>query len=218
MIEVGMDQHKRFSAAAALDVETGEVAEERFEHDEPERITTFLRSFEEPVRVTLETTGNWYWLADLVEEAGATLQLCHTVEAKRRYRGRAKTDRLDALALAELSAENRVPQAYVPAREGRDRRERHRFRIRLIRLQTALKNWMHALLSKLNIEGTEEARSEKQNSLKIIPDAFAGNLCPSAPICESFSRFRRKGSKFLSGANVKYFHRQSRKRFLKYWV
>lgn len=151
MIEIGMDQHKRFSLAAALDPETGEMVERRMEHEDEEAITSFVRSFEGPVRVTLETTGNWYWLADLIEEAGATVQLCHTVEAKRRRRGKAKTDRLDALALAELSAEDRVPTAYVPARDDRDRRERHRFRIRLIRLQTALKNAVHALLSKLNI-------------------------------------------------------------------
>lgn len=153
MIEVGMDQHKRFSVAGALNPETGEVvAERRFEHDDPQSIRSFLESFEGPVRVTLETTGNWYWLADLVEEAGATVRLCHTVEAKRRRRGKAKNDRLDALALAELSAEDRVPEAYVPAREDRDRRERHRWRIRLVRLQTIVKNAIHALLDKLNIQ------------------------------------------------------------------
>jgi transposase len=146
-----MDQHKEFSMAAALDPSTGEVLERRLEHDDEEEIRSFVGSFDGPVRVTLETTGNWYWLADLVEDAGARVRLCHTVEAKRRRRGKAKTDRLDALALAELSAEDRVPEAYVPARADRDRRERHRFRIRLIRLQTSLKNAVHAMLAKLNI-------------------------------------------------------------------
>ena len=152
MIEIGMDQHKKFSVAAALNPVTGDVVEGRLEHDDEASIVSFLRSFEDPVRVTLETTGNWYWLADLVEETGATVQLCHTVEAKRRRRGKAKNDRLDALALAELSAEDRVPTSYVPARDDRDRRERHRFRIRLVRMQTSLKNSIHALLGKLNIQ------------------------------------------------------------------
>jgi transposase len=156
MIEIGMDQHKKFSAAAALNPATGEVVERRLEHDEPESIGQFVRSFDGPVRVTLETTGNWYWLADLVEDAGATVRLCHTVEAKRRRRGKAKNDRLDALALAQLSAEDRVPEAYIPARPDRDRRERHRWRIRMVRLQTIMKNAVHALLSKLNIEAPFE--------------------------------------------------------------
>jgi len=152
MIEVGMDRHKRFTVAAAPNPETGAVVERRLEHDDPEEIAAFLESFDAAVRVTLETTGNWYWLADLVEESGASVRLCHTVEAKRRRRGGAKNDRLDAIALAELSAEDRVPEAYVPARDDRDRRERHRFRIRLVRLQTTLKNAIHALLAKLNVE------------------------------------------------------------------
>lgn len=151
MIEVGMDQHKRFTVAAALNPETGQVTERRLEHDDPDGIAAFLESFDEAVRVTLETTGNWYWLADLIEESGASVRLCHTVEAKRRRRGRAKNDRLDAIGLAELSAEDRVPESYVPVRDDRDRRERHRFRIRLVRIQTALKNWIHALLAKLNV-------------------------------------------------------------------
>lgn len=146
-----MDQHKRFSLAVALNPETGEISERRFEHDDEDAISSFIGSFAMPVRVTLETTGNWYWLADLLEEAGAMVRLCHTLEAKRRRRGKAKTDRLDALALAELSAEDRVPEVYIPQRAERDRRERHRFRIRLIRHQTSLKNAIHALLSKLNI-------------------------------------------------------------------
>lgn len=151
MIEIGMDQHKRFSQAAALNVASGELTERRLEHADEASIAAFVRSFDDAVRVTLETTGNWYWLADLVEDAGATVRLCHTLEAKRRWRGRAKTDRLDALALARLSAEDRVPEAYMPARADRDRRERHRFRSRLVGQQTMLKNWVHALLAKLNL-------------------------------------------------------------------
>ena len=95
----------------------------------------------------METTGNWYWLADPVADAGASVRLCHTVEAKRR----AKNDRLDALALAQLNAEKHVPEAYVPAREDRDRRERHRFRIWLVHPQTMVKNAIHALLGKLDV-------------------------------------------------------------------
>jgi len=152
MMEIGMDQHKRFSLAVALDPESGWTDERRFEHEDEDAIRRYVGSFDGPVRVTLETTGNWYWLADLVEEAGASMRLCHALEAKRRRRGKAKTDRLDALALAELSAEDRVPEAYAPKRADRDRRERHRFRIQLVRLQTRLKNIAHALPGKLNIE------------------------------------------------------------------
>ena len=75
MIHIGMDQHKHFTVAAALNPETGEEIEQRLEHDRADVITAFLKSFDDEVCVTLETTGNWYWLADLIEAAGATGRL-----------------------------------------------------------------------------------------------------------------------------------------------
>jgi transposase len=152
MIEIGMDQHKHFSLAGSLDPATGATASVRLEHDDPEMMRRYLRSFGEPVRVTLESTGNWYWLVDLAEEEGAQVRLANNVETRRLLKARAKNDRLDALALALLSAEEILPEVYVPPRELRDGRERHRYRIRLIWMRCRIKNVIHAILGKLNIE------------------------------------------------------------------
>ena len=152
MIEVGMDQHKHFSMAAALNPQNGEFCMRRLEHSDPDRIAQYVRSLGDEVRVSLETTGNWYWLVDLLEEQGVQVQLCNTVETRRLHRARAKTDRLDAQGLAQLSAQQLLPTVYVPDRETRDGRERHRYRISLVRLRSKIKNVIHAILSKLNIE------------------------------------------------------------------
>ena len=152
MIEVGMDQHKHFSLAAALNVQTGEMTWCRLRHDDPERIAQYVRSLGEEVRVSLETTGNWYWLVDLLQAQGADVQLCNTMQTRRLHRARAKTDRLDAQGLAQLSAQQLLPTVYVPDRETRDGRERHRYRITLVRLRSKIKNVIHAILSKLNID------------------------------------------------------------------
>jgi len=152
MIEVGMDQHKHFSLAGSLDPATGATESARLEHNDPDVIRRYLRSFGEPVRVSLESTGNWYWLVDLAEEEGAQVRLANNVEARRLYKARAKNDRLDALALARLSAEEILPEVYVPPRDVRDGRERHRYRIRLIWMRCRIKNVVHAILGKLNIE------------------------------------------------------------------
>lgn len=152
MIEVGMDQHKHFTLAASMNPRTGQVMETRLEHNAPDEIRDFIKSLGPEVRVSLEATGNWYWLFDLLEEEGAEVQLANTVETRRLLKLRPKTDRHDAMALARLSAEGRLPQVYVPVREVRDDRERHRHRIRLVRMQSGLKNTIHSVLSKLNIE------------------------------------------------------------------
>lgn len=151
MIELGVDQHKRFSQVAALDTETAVVTQRRLEHDDPDTIRSYVASLGPEVRASLETTGNWYWLADLLEDAGAEVQLANTFETRRLLKARAKNDRLDALALAALSADGLLPQVYLPRREQRDERERHRFRIRLVALQTRVKNIIHSILSKLNV-------------------------------------------------------------------
>ena len=150
MIELGVDQHKRFSQMAALNTETGVLTQHRLDHDEPDAIRSFVASLGDEVRASLETTGNWYWLADLLEDAGAEVQLANTCETRRLLKARAKNDRLDALALATLSADGLLPQVYLPNRQRRDERERHRFRIRLLALQTRVKNIIHSILSKVN--------------------------------------------------------------------
>jgi len=71
MIELGVDQHKRFSQMAALDTETGLVTDARLHHDDPEAIRSFVASLGADVKASMETTGNWYWLADLLEDLGA---------------------------------------------------------------------------------------------------------------------------------------------------
>jgi len=152
MVRIGMDQHKRFTVARSVDAETGEVGGVRLEHDAPERIGEYLRSFEAGTRVIVETTGNWYWLVDLIEETGCEAHLANTVEARRILKARAKTDGRDALNLALLDADGLLPEVYVPPREIRDGRERHRYRIRLIWLRSRIKNAIHAILGKLNID------------------------------------------------------------------
>jgi transposase len=147
-----MDQHKHFTVAAKLDDETGRWETVRLEHDEPERIRAYLRALAPGTRVALETTGNWFWLVDLIEEEGQEPHLADTVETRRMLRCRAKNDRHDALNLAVLDAEALLPEVYLPASDLRDARERHRYRIRLISLRSRIKNSIHAILGKLNIE------------------------------------------------------------------
>ena len=151
MIHVGIDQHKRFSVATSVDSETGEVRTVRLYHDEPDRIRSYIRSLGPGARVVLETTGNWYWLVDLIEEEGAEPHLANTIEARRILKARAKNDRLDSMHLAMLDMDGILPEVYVPERPIRDARERHRYRIRLIWMRCRIKNAIHAILAKLNI-------------------------------------------------------------------
>ena len=58
----------------------------------------------------------------------------------------AKTDRIDAWVLAELSRRDLVPVIWLPDPAVRAERERARWRLHLVRHRTALKNRIHATL------------------------------------------------------------------------
>src|SRR3954471_17993130 len=58
----------------------------------------------------------------------------------------AKTDRIDAWVLAELSRRELVPAIWLPDPGVRAERERARWRLHLVRHRTALKNRIHAIL------------------------------------------------------------------------
>src|SRR3954469_3202840 len=58
----------------------------------------------------------------------------------------AKTDRIDAWVLAELSRRELVPAIWLPDPGVRAERERARWRLHLVRHRTGLKNRIHAIL------------------------------------------------------------------------
>src|SRR4051795_11449701 len=58
----------------------------------------------------------------------------------------AKTDKIDAWVLAELSRRDLVPAIWLPDPGVRAERERARWRLHLVRHCTALKNRIHAIL------------------------------------------------------------------------
>lgn len=57
-----------------------------------------------------------------------------------------RTDKIDGKVLAELSRRDLVPAIRLPGPEVRGSRERARWRLRLVRHRTALKNCIHATL------------------------------------------------------------------------
>jgi transposase len=58
-----------------------------------------------------------------------------------------KTDKVDAIVLAQLLRMEYLPESYVPGEEMRDLRTLVRHRAGLVRIRTSLKNRVHALLT-----------------------------------------------------------------------
>jgi transposase len=112
----------------------------------------------ESVRVVLESTTNARAVAQLLERYGreAGIDLTAEVLDARKLRVIAesvtKCDRLDAEVLCDLARSNlKLPVCYVPDDEVFALREHLRARADLVRLRTAIKNRVHALLHRRGI-------------------------------------------------------------------
>src|SRR5438128_2348370 len=91
---IGCDAHRKYSIFVSVDSNGKASAPTRVEHDR-EEFRRFLRSLPQASPVAVEASGGWYWLMTELEEAGLEPHLVHATEAKRRMRGRNKTDELD---------------------------------------------------------------------------------------------------------------------------
>jgi transposase len=74
--------------------------------------------------------------------------LAHPLRTRAIADAKVKTDKIDSHTLAQLLRANLIPSAYIPPREIRDLRELLRYRAALVRLQTGVKNHVHAILLK----------------------------------------------------------------------
>ncbi|NIL95944.1 MAG: IS110 family transposase [Planctomycetales bacterium] len=114
---------------------------------------------ERPDRVVIEVGPSAGWVGDLVRRAGIELQVANPNHEGWRWRNvRRKTDRLDALKLAQLSASDQLPQVHLPNRGVRQWRSLIHYRQRLVTRRTAVKNRCRSILE---AEGIPTARGVK---------------------------------------------------------
>jgi transposase len=101
-------------------------------------------------RVVVETTGSWYWIADLLREHRAELKLAHAAKVQAITAAKVKTDSVDALTLLTMLRLNLVPEAHVISPELRGLRDLLRQRLQMVEKRTSSLNSIARLLEKYN--------------------------------------------------------------------
>jgi transposase len=148
---IGCDAHKKFSVFASID-EKGEYGRTiRVGHDR-EVFRKYLQELPSGTQIALETSGCYYWIVDEMEAAGHRPRLAHALTAKRRMEGRHKTNERDARGLAMLLRNGTLPEVWIPPAELRDQREMLRWRMWLSQKRAQVKNRIHAVLQRYNVE------------------------------------------------------------------
>jgi transposase len=99
----------------------------------------------------LEATYGWYWAADVLADAGATVHLAHPLGIKGFSYRRVKNDERDAADLADLLRMGRLPEGWIAPPAVRGLREAIRHRSKLVALRSGLKAQVHAVLAKQGV-------------------------------------------------------------------
>jgi transposase len=148
---VGLDLHRRHTVMVRM-TEDGQVLEAvRFANDRRMLADQIERAGHRP-EVVLEASYGWYWAADALAEAGASVHLAHPLGVKGFAYRRVKNDVRDATDLADLLRMGRLPHAYIAPPETRELRELVRHRHKLRGSCSSYRAQVHALLAKNGVQ------------------------------------------------------------------
>jgi len=134
----GMDLHSSNTVIGIVDEKRKHVIDQKLPND-PELIRNFLKPYKPELKgIVVESTYNWYWLADLLQEEGYRVHLSHPV-ANEQYKGlKHSNDKHEAFWLAELLSLGILKEGYIYPRQVRSLRDVLRKRAHLVRLRSAL--------------------------------------------------------------------------------
>ena len=142
---IGVDLHKVFFQACAVDATGARLWEGRFPRT-PEGIAAFATRGLVGARIAVEAMGPTWKFVDAVQALEAVVCVVDPRKTKLKAGDAAKTDKLDARRLADALRRESVVAIYIPAPSIRDLRERCRGRHQLVRVRAKLVQAIRALL------------------------------------------------------------------------
>jgi transposase len=145
-VYVGMDVHRKRSQVAIVD-DAGDQQRNRNVANDPAKLVPILGALEPGTPVALEAAYGWGWLVELLEELELEPHLVHPSRCKAIAAARLKNDKVDAATLAQLLRADLLPEAWIAPQQVRDLRALLRHRATLVRMGTACKNRVHAVLA-----------------------------------------------------------------------
>jgi transposase len=146
MLAIGLDVHQKQTMVATLDTATGELSHRRVD---TKQLVDHVSGLSEPKCMGLETGSQSFFLARQLLSLGLQVMVLDAFKVHRRAEGMhtAKTDRLDATALAHMVAEGGGTAKVWIADEALDElRTLTRTHRHLVEMGTRLRNQIRALL------------------------------------------------------------------------
>jgi transposase len=133
-----LDLHSSNSYLGIID-ETGKRVFKQKLPNERERILEAVKPYQNDIAgIVVESTYNWYWLVDLLMEAGCQVHLANPAAIKKYTGLQFADDQHDAFWVAEMLRLGILPEGYIYPKEDRPVRDLLRKCMHLVRLRSSL--------------------------------------------------------------------------------
>ena len=145
----GLDAHKE-SVQACLKGDAGQLLkEQRFGTTDTglEKLYQTVKN----ARCVIEASTACYPVYDYLHDRGVQIRVAHPKRVKAICSAKLKTDKVDARMLADLERANLIPEAHIPSKEVRDKRDLVRHHISLTKQRTRLINQTKASLLRYRV-------------------------------------------------------------------
>lgn len=144
----GIDLHSNNNVLVVLDENDRVIYKKRLPNVLAEIVSALASCGDAIKGVAVESTYNWYWLVDGLQEAGHTVHLVNTAAVKQYDGLKYSGDFSDAQHLAHLLRLGILPEGYIYPREARAVRDLMRKRSQLVRNRTTQILSMQNLLAR----------------------------------------------------------------------
>jgi transposase len=146
---VGMDVHKNYLQIVVLN-ENGKVLDNSRVDNDLSKIAKFFDHLDhnrKSTKVVMESSGMWYNIYECLNKKHLDVILSNPAKTRAIASAKIKTDKLDAIKLADLLRGGYIAECYIPSKRTMELRELVRHRAALVRMRTKLKNKIHSIMS-----------------------------------------------------------------------
>ena len=133
----GIDLHSNNSVVMITDETDRVVYSKRLPNDLPQILAALEIHRAELSGVVVESTFNWYWLVDGLQESGYCVHLANTTAIKQYDGLKHRGDESDARQLAHLLRLGLLPQGHIMPKAARAVRDLARKRMQLVQQRTS---------------------------------------------------------------------------------
>ena len=166
---IGIDAHKLSEYICVTDND-GKIVEEYKIDNTEENWADFMKKYTIDTEISAEKSTAGKYVAHLLRDHGLHVHLANSKELKLIWNSKKKTDKNDARILARLLRTGDLLESYLPTKEIDDMRTMIRYRRSLGEGITAIKNRVHAVLTRNGIS-ISSSDIFGRRSLQVILDS-----------------------------------------------